>query len=111
MTLDRGAYLAAAASGSRGGELARSLIASGKPLRDALPATGVVPPHLLSRVANAEQAGELSGELRRIATEEFAAAQTSMDRTIGVLTKGVYALMAVANLFYALAVVSGISGM
>ena len=107
--LDRGVALAAEASGAKGGALATRLISEGKPLRDALPQTRVLPPHLLNRVATAEQAGDLSSELRRIATEEFAASHTAMERTVGIITKGVYALLALAILFYALTILGSIS--
>ena len=111
VTLDRGVTLAADAAGATGGALATQMIAAGKPLRDALPATSILPPHLLSRIAVSEQSGELSGELRRIATEEFSAARTALDRTITITTRGFYVLLAIAVFFYALTILSGISSL
>jgi general secretion pathway protein F len=102
VTLDRGVRLASEASGTTRGELAADLIAAGKPLADALPSTAALPPDLIARVANAEKAGDLSTELRRIALEEFRAAGTALDRTVGIVTKGFYALLVLGVLFYAL---------
>ena len=111
VNLDRGVTLAAQAAGASGGALATQLIAAGKPLRDALPGTAILPPHLLSRIAVSEQSGELSGELRRIATEEFGASRTALDRAVTISTRGFYVLLAVVVFFYAMTVLSGVSGL
>jgi len=108
VTIDRGLELAADASGTARARKAAALVASGKPVGEALPETGALPPALRVRIANAEMAGDLSAELRRIATEEFQAARTSLDRTVGIVSKGVYALLVVAVLFYALTILGNL---
>ena len=111
ISIDRGLTLAADASDTERAREAARLVAGGQPVGKALPASGALPGHLAARVANAELAGEMSLELRRIATEEFQAARTSLDRTIGIVTKGVYALLVVATLFYALTVLGSVGSL
>jgi len=108
ITIDRGLELAAAASHTVRAQQTAVLVAAGQTVGEALPATGALPPHLHIRIANAELAGEMGTELRRIATEEFQAARTSLDRTVGIVTKGVYGLLVVAVLFYALTILSSL---
>jgi type II secretory pathway component PulF len=104
--IDRGLELAADASGTVRAREAAALVAAGEPVGRAIPTSGALPPHLGARLATSEMAGELSPELRRIAAEEFEAARTALDRTVGIVTKGVYALLVIAVLVYALTIFS-----
>lgn len=106
--IDRGLELAADASDTAKARKAASLVAAGQPVGVALPTSGALPAQLAARVGNAEVAGEMSAELRRIAGEEFEAASTALDRTVGIVTKGVYALLVIATLFYALTILGSL---
>ena len=102
VTLGPGLRLAARAAHAPDAEGTAARVESGAPLRDALPGSGMLPASLTARVATAEHAGELSTELRRIADEEFERSEIALDRTIGIVSKGFYALMALAVFAYAL---------
>ncbi|MHC4960159.1 MAG: type II secretion system F family protein [Planctomycetota bacterium] len=102
VTLGPGLRLAARAARAPDVDSAAQRVESGTPLREALPGSGMLPVALTARVATAEHAGELSAELRRIADEEFERSEIALDRTIGIASKGFYALMALAVFAYAL---------
>jgi type II secretory pathway component PulF len=102
VTLGPGLRLAARAARAPDAEGTAARVESGTPLREALPGSGMLPASLTARVATAEHAGELSAELRRIADEEFERSEIALDRTIGIVSKGFYALMALAVFAYAL---------
>jgi type II secretory pathway component PulF len=100
VTLDRGLRLAAGTSGSSA--KAADRVADGMPLGEALKLEPILAAPLVGRLATAERAGALSDELRRIANEEFEAADRTLGLAVGFLTKGFYVLMVIAVLVYAL---------
>lgn len=104
VTLDRGVMLAGQASQDGGLTDVAQRIANGSPLGEALAGRSVLAATDVARLATAERAGELSAELQRLTTTAFEASETALTRTVGILTKGFYALLALAVFVYAMTV-------
>lgn len=105
MQVDRALDLAVRAADAPRAAGAVERVQQGQPLAAALVPTGVLGARNLARVATAETAGELGPELRRIARDEFEAAERSLDMAVGFVSKGLYILVALWILYYALTIV------
>jgi len=98
--LDRAAVLAANAAGVPH-EAMVNVLQSGQPLAVAVAADGLYDADTISRISTGETSGELSRELDAVATEEFAIAEAIFERSMMVLKKLMFAVMALAVLGYA----------
>jgi len=108
--LDQGVRLAAHASQQHDLDAIAQRIASGTPLGEALAGRSVLPATNVARLATAERAGELSTELQRQTTEAFDASEVALTRTVGIITKGFYTLLALGVFVYALTIIGSVYG-
>jgi type II secretory pathway component PulF len=105
MPVDRALDLAVRVAAAGRAASAVERVEQGQPLAAALVPTGVLGARNLARVATAETAGELGPELRRIANDEFEAASRTLDLAVGVVSRGLYILVALWIAYYALTVI------
>jgi type IV pilus assembly protein PilC len=103
--LDQGVRLAAQASQNTELDGVVERIAAGTPLGEALAGRSVLAATDVARLATAERAGELSSELQRLTTTAFENAEIALTRTVGIITKGFYTLLALGVFVYAMTVI------
>ncbi|MEE8104288.1 MAG: hypothetical protein V3T86_02000, partial [Planctomycetota bacterium] len=98
--IERAVVLAANAAGVPH-EAMVTVLQAGQSLSDAVAAQGLYDADTIARISTGETSGELSRELDAVAKEEFLIAEAIFERSVMVLKKLMFAVIAVAVLGYA----------